>query len=118
MPEALDIKLTFGSDEASQVQRSQITGGVIQKHIFTTRIRGIDAAVIGTGVPFVDCGIVLDAGIRTDPCSPGNTIPKVPGFDSFAHLSIGSPSEIPIFITFHGLKKPVWNSNAVIRILS
>ena len=69
-------------------------------------------------MPFIDRGVILHAGICTDPGSPGNTIPEVPGFQGFANrmpsvrrVKDQSPS------CFHGLKEAIRNANAIVGVL-
>ncbi len=55
----IDIEVAVFFPKLHQIERSQITSRVIDKHIFAARIRSIDSGAVGTGMPVVYCGIKL-----------------------------------------------------------
>ena len=74
--------------ELHQVQRSQIAGGVIEEEIFRARVRGILPAGAFAGVPFVDRGIELHAGIAANMCSFGDLAQQRARVFAFARFAV------------------------------
>ena len=65
--------------ELQQVQRGEIAGRVVQEHIFGARIGGADFAAGRAGVPVVDGGVELQAGIGRGPGGIADLFPQVAG---------------------------------------
>ena len=61
------IELARHLQEFQQIERCQIARGIVQMHVFGTRIGSVDAAGVGTGVPSIDRRIKLHARIRAVP---------------------------------------------------
>jgi len=65
--EGFDVEVAVGVEILHQVQRGQVACGVIQEHVFAARIAGVDARGGLAGVPAIDGGVVLHAGIAAGP---------------------------------------------------
>ena len=118
MAVSLQIKFPVCCGKGPQVQRGQITGGIVQKHVFAAGIRGVDPAILRAGMPFIDGGIVLNPWISTHPSCPGNFVPEVSRLNRLCDGPIRSPGEGPISIIVQGFEKSVGNPNAVVGVLS
>ena len=69
--EAARVPVVVQNDrvELHQVDRGQVAGGVVQEQVLAARVRGVDFAVVGDGVPVVDGVDELNAGIAAFPRS-------------------------------------------------
>ena len=67
MLERLDIELSVLVAELHQVQRGEVAGAVVEEHILRAGVAGVDAVRVLAGVPLVDGGVVLHAGVAADP---------------------------------------------------
>ncbi len=68
------IKGACGCDEFEQVEAGQVAGRVIEEHVLGARVRGVDAGRVLGGVPLVDGGVVLHAGVAALPGGFGNFV--------------------------------------------
>ena len=66
--------------EGQQVHRGQVTGRVIQEHIFRTWVGSTDFPVRRAGVPRVDRIMILNARIGAGPCRMPDLRPKIARF--------------------------------------
>src|SRR6185437_9159934 len=58
-----DVELAAGGEELHQVEAGEIAGGVVEEHVLRARIGRVDAGRVLGGVPAVDGGVVLHAGV-------------------------------------------------------
>ena len=63
--------------ERQQVQRGEIAGRVVQEHVFRARIGRADFARGRAGVPVVDRGVELQAGIGAGPGGVADLLPQL-----------------------------------------
>ena len=82
----------FVVDEFHQVQDGEVAGGIVQEHVFGAGVGGVDAARFRAGVPFVDGGVVLHAGIGTFPGGFGDLVPEVAGPNRLVDPAVGAAS--------------------------
>ena len=68
---SFDVEGAVGR-ELHQVQAGQVAGRVVEEHVLAARIRGVDARRVLRGVPAVDRGVVLHAGIAAVPGGVGD----------------------------------------------
>ncbi len=61
--ECAHVELAAIVDELHQVERREIAGRVVEMHVLAARIRRVDASAGGAGVPEVDGGVELHAGV-------------------------------------------------------
>ena len=74
-----DIELAAGRDELEQVEAGEIAGGVVEEHVLRAGVRGVDAGGVLGGVPAIDGGVVLHAGVAALPCRFGDGVHEVAG---------------------------------------
>ena len=113
--------------ELEQVQRRQIAGRIVKKHVLTARVRGADGAVGRAGVPLVDGAVELHPRIGGGPCGVGDLLPKLLRPQHFAGLrvtlSVGGfhllrpPVERPVSVRLHGLHELVAHADGVVGVL-
>ncbi len=72
---AVDVERAVVVLEGEQVERGEIAGRVVEEHVLRARVRGVDAAALGAGVPLVDGGVVLQAGVGAAPGGLGDLLP-------------------------------------------
>src|SRR3989304_6654914 len=53
----------FLPHELEEVDGGEVAGGVVQVHVLGAGVGGVDTAAVGAGVPVVDGGVVLHAGV-------------------------------------------------------
>ncbi len=68
MTKGFDVEFTVGCPEFHQVERCEIARGVVEEHIFTARVRGVDLCGIRACVPVVDGGMELHSRVSANPC--------------------------------------------------
>ena len=85
---SLDVELAgFRVAELQQIQRSEIAGRIVEEHVFGAGVRGPDFARCGAGVPVIDGGVELDAGIGGSPGGIADLVPEcaaLSGLDGLA----------------------------------
>ncbi len=96
----------------------QVAGRVVEEHVLAARIRGVDARRVLRGVPAVDGGVVLHAGIAAVPGGVGDLAQQVarleglrPGRPSFTARVLKSPSRT------HGVHEVVGHAHGVVGVL-
>ena len=77
--EAVDVELAVVLDERHQVDRRQVAGRVVEEHVLGARVAGVDAGRVRAGVPLVDGGVELHAGIAAHPGALGDEPHQVAG---------------------------------------
>ena len=95
-----------GSRNVQQVQRREIAGRVVEEHVFRARIRGDDRARGRAGVPVVDGGVELQAGIGAGPGGVADLLPQIARLHGLGDLAVlGAPEQIPVAVGFDGLEE-------------
>src|SRR5205085_11025312 len=85
---AFDIEFTGGLIvKLDEINAGQIARGVIEEHVFAARIARVDAAIGRARVPFINRGIVLNAGIGTSPRAIANVLPKLARLERLVDLA-------------------------------
>src|SRR5207244_1512105 len=126
---SLDVEAShFRVKKLHQVQRRQVAGGVVQEHILAAGVGGVDAAVGGAGVPVVDDGVVLQAGVSAGPGGVADLVPEVPGLDHFAGfwvaaffgglLFFSAPEQRPLAIGKKRFHERVGHAHGVVGVLA
>src|SRR5262249_49149690 len=116
--EALAVEVAVWLTELHQVDAGEVAGRVVEEHVLAARIAGVDAAAVGAGVPAVDRGVVLGAGVGARPSALGQAIPYFAGRIGRAGLlRIGDPARGPIFVAFDGLHEVVGDANGEVGVL-
>src|SRR5579875_1270633 len=110
--------------ELEQIERSQVARRVVEKHVFRARVRGTDAAVRWTSVPFIDGGIELHSRISARPGSEGDLVPKIAGPHGFGRYGrpaflarlffFGTPIQMPRTILLYRFHKLIRDAHRVI----
>ena len=100
-----------------QVDRSQVTGRIIQEHVFRAGIGSAYFSVFRAGMPFVDGGMKLQSRIGTGPGRKIHFIPEIPGRQSLCGFSICPADQVPVAITLHTFHKFIGQSNRIVGIL-
>ncbi len=118
MAEAFDIEGTVLVAESHQVQGGQVTGRIVQEHVFRAGIRGADVAALRASVPIVNGGVVLHARIGAGPSRLGNLAPKVAGLDGTGGFAVGSADQIPIAVVFNRAQEIFCDANRVVGVLA
>ena len=122
-PETRGMHVVFCQERAvfvefQQVHRRQVTGGVVQEHIFRARVGPTDRAIFWACVPVVDGIVVLDAGIGTGPCRVAHLFPQIAGFDGFGGFAVFAIDQFPVCVFFNGIKKRICYADRVVGVLA
>ena len=112
--EPLDIQTAVFLPEFHQVQRRQIAGGVIQEHIFTAGVGGVDSIGGGAGMPVVDGGVKLNAGVAANVGGFRHHSKQVPAAVILHNLTSGHRSGAPFPVFDHRPHELVCDSYAVV----
>ena len=84
--EALDVERVVVVEELQQVEAGQVAGRVVEVHVLRARVRAVDAAGGVRGVPAVDRGVELQAGVGALPGGLGDLAEQVAGRDRLDDL--------------------------------
>ena len=114
--------------EPQQIQRRQITGGIIQKKVFGTRVRCFDLPVVDAGVPFIDGRLELHAGVCTAPGGQGDLVPEFAGRHRLLRLrfaallggvlQLRAPIQVPRAVFVYRLHERIGDADGVVAVLS
>ena len=115
--ESFNVELIVRAQELQQIERSQIAGRVVEEHIFRARIRSVDAIRGLAGVPAIDRGVVLHAGIAALPRGFGHAVQQFAGAEFLGGLAVGDVFGPPIAIVFGRLHEFIGDADGVIRVL-
>ena len=74
-----DVELAAGGEELHEVEAGEVAGGVVEEHVLAAGIAGVDAGGVLGGVPAVDGGVVLHAGVAALPGGFGELVHEVAG---------------------------------------
>ena len=83
---AFDVEGATGGEELHQVEAGEVAGGVVEEHVLAARIAGVDAGGVLAGVPAVDGGVVLHAGVAALPGGFSDSVHDVAGLVSLYRL--------------------------------
>lgn len=118
MAKMLQFELPVCGVKFCEIERGEITSRIIQKHVFGTGVRCVDAAVLRTRMPLIDDGIVLSPRIGTNPGRPSDPVPQLPRLDGLTDFPVRSAFEMPIAVCFERGKKLIGNPDAVVGVLA
>ena len=115
--EALDVEPLVGVEEAHQVERRQVAGGVVEEHVLAARVAGVDAVGGSAGVPVVDGGVVLHARIAAHPGGLGDLLHQLAGLVGAHRLAGDAGPGLPLAAGEDGLHEPVGHPHGVVGVL-
>src|SRR2546425_12804161 len=90
--ERINVELPIYGSELHEVQGGEVAGGVVEKHVFRTRVGCVDPIRVRAWVPLVDYRIKLDSGVAADVGSLGHLSHQVPSFVDVRDLMV---SDVP-----------------------
>ena len=93
-----------------QIERGEIAGRIVEKHVFRTGVRCVDPAVFRAGMPLIDGRVVLRPRIGTNPGRPSDPVPQIPRLDGLADFPVDSTFELPIAVCLQARQKTHWES--------
>ena len=115
---SLDVKLRrFRIAELQKVERGEIAGRIIKEHVFRAGVGGADVARCRAGVPVIDRGVILDAGISRGPGRMADLVPKVAGLQGLGHLARHAGIEVPGAIGFNRAQERIGDAHGL-RLVS
>ena len=88
--EALDVERRVVVEELHQVEAGQVARRVVEVHVLGARVGAVDPPGVGGGVPPVDGGVELHAGVGALPGGLGDLAEEVTGRHG-AHRLAGRP---------------------------
>ena len=115
--ETLDIELAIGLAELHQVDAGEVAGRVIEEHVFGARIARVDATRVGAGVPTVDRGVVLDAGVTAVPGALGHAVEEPLGFVGGSSAIVLDEAGGPLFVLLNALHELIGHADREIGVL-
>jgi hypothetical protein len=117
MAVGVHVKGSRRGDELEQVETGQVARRVIQEHVLRAWVRGIDAARVLGGMPLVDGGVVLHAGVAALPGSFGDLAHEVASFEDFGWFSTLDLAGGEILIPLDGAHEFVVHAHGVVGVL-
>ena len=115
--EAPDIETAVIPLEAHQVERGQVAGGVVQEQVFRARVGRVLAAGALAGVPLVDGGVELHAGVAADPGALGDLAQQGAGILLLAGLVVGDAARPPLAALEGGVHELVAGAHGQVLVL-
>ena len=104
--------------ELQQVQRGKVAGRVVEEHVFRAGVGCADRARLGAGVPVVDGGVELDAGVSRCPGRVADAVPEFAGFEGLGDLAVLAGEQLPILVFVDGVQEFVGDADRVVRVLA
>ena len=115
--EALDVEGVGVIEELEQVEAGQVASRVVQVHVLRARVRTIDAPGVVGGVPFVDGGVELHAGVGALPRGLGDLAHEVACRHGLDYRTVGDGTQVPGGVVYDGLHEVVGDANRVVGVL-
>ncbi len=113
---ALEIETAVGREETAEVQGRQVAGGVVQEHVLGARIARVDGAARRAGVPLVDGGIELNAGVGAGPGGGVDLLPEFAGLQRPRNAAIRAAHQVPGAVLLQGLHEFVGHAHGVVGV--
>src|SRR3972149_4783631 len=107
----------FLPQELQEVNGGEVAGGVVQVHVFRAGVGGVDAAAVGAGVPVVDGGVVLHAGVGALPGGLGDAAHELAGAVRVGGLAGGDVAGAPLAVHLDGAHEVVGDAYGVVGVL-
>src|SRR5262249_2187420 len=96
----------------------EVAGRVVEEIVFRTRVRGVDPAALGAGVPFIDRRVELQAGVGRGPGGIADAVPQLARSDGFCDRPVGAPRQLPWAVSADPLEEGVRHPHGIVRILA
>ena len=116
VPVAHQVEPAVSREEGAEVQRREVAGRVVQEHVFGAGIAGVDGTVSRAGVPVVDGGVELDAGIGAGPGGLVDLLPEILGAELPVRLAVHPALELPVPIHFQGAHEGIGHPDGVVGV--
>ena len=113
----LDIEGVIGREVLEQVDAGEVAGRVVDVHVLGAGVRTVDATGVAGGVPVVDGGVELHAGVGALPCGLGDLTHEVAGLDGLDDGAVAHGTQVPIGVVDHGLHELVGDTHGVVGVL-
>src|ERR1700726_4184939 len=107
-----------GGVESNQVGGGEVTGSIVQEHVFRARIGGADVARGLAGVPVVHGGVEVQAGIGRSPGGVADLFPEVACLQRLGDLLVGAADQVPIAIGLDRAQEIVLQRDRVVGVLA
>jgi len=117
LAEALGIELAVLALEAHEVQAREVARGVVEAHVFTAGVAAVDAAAHRPGVPIVDRGVELHAGVAAGPRGLGDLAEELAGLHGLDRVAGAHSLEVPVLVRQRRAHEVVGRANGVVRVL-
>src|SRR5690606_18913513 len=112
-----DVEAAIGIAVGQQVHRGEVAGGVVEEHVFRARVARDDRAGFRRGVPLIDGGVVVHAGIGRGPRGIADRLPQVAGLDGLDYAAVLAGGEVPLAIILDGVQEVVGDADGIVRVL-
>ena len=116
MAEGFDVE-EAAVDEAHQIQRGEVAGRIVQEHVFGAGVGGVDAIGVFGGVPAVDGGVELHAGVAALPGGFGEGAHEIAGAEFLDVFAVDDGFGPPVLVAGDGLHELVGGADAVVGVL-
>src|SRR5437667_3214347 len=110
----INVELAVYCSELHEVQRGEVAGGVVEKHVLRTGVGRVDPIRVRTRVPLVDYRVELDSRIAADVGGLGHFSDQVPGLVDGRYLEVCDVPGRPLLALCYCVHELVGYSDAVI----
>ena len=118
MLEGFHLEAMVAVGELDQVDRGEVAGRVVEEHVLRARIGGDDRPRRRAGVPVVDGGVELDAGIGRLPRGVADRLPQVAGLQRLERLAGNAAGQVPVAVVLDGAQELVGDAHRVVGVLA
>ena len=115
--EVVDVEGAVLVAELHQVERGEVAGRVVDRHVLGARVRRGDRTGVRVRVPAVDRRVVLDARIGALPGGVGDLIHQLAGLDGLDRLAVDAADQVPVLVVLDGLHELVGDPDRVVGVL-
>ena len=113
----LDVERRVVAQVLHQVEAGQVARRVVEVHVFRARVGAVDATGVGGGVPVVDGGVELHAGIGALPRRLGELTEQVAGRHRAHRGAVAAGHEVPVASVDDRLHELVGHPDRVVGVL-
>ena len=118
MFESVRVERLVRPAERGEVQGRKVASRVVEEHVLRARVGRSDGSALGAGVPVVDSGVELDAGIGGRPCRMANLVPQIARLEGFRRLVGEAGGQVPVLVLFNSIEERVRHPHRVVGVLA
>ncbi len=113
-----EIEALVRLPELQQVQRGEVARRVVEEHVLGARVRRDDGTAGRAGVPVVDGGVVLQAGVGRVPGGVADLVPEFARGQHLVRLAGDALGQRPLRVILDRAQEVVGDADGVVGVLA